>query len=80
MQCFGIPFKPLGPKMTKTVSCSNTTPPRRARRQPRGGGAAVEYALLPSECAGVLAEHAGNGGVRCYRILFKSVVTLGLKG
>ena len=25
MQCFGIPFKPLGPKMTKTVSCSNTS-------------------------------------------------------
>jgi hypothetical protein len=25
MQCFAIPFKPLGPKMTKTVSCSNTT-------------------------------------------------------
>ena len=24
MQCFAIPFKPLGPKMTKTVSCSNT--------------------------------------------------------
>ena len=25
MQCFAIPFKPLGPKMAKTVSCSNTT-------------------------------------------------------
>ena len=29
MQCFAIPFKPLGPKMTKTVSCSNTTNLRR---------------------------------------------------
>ena len=29
MQCFGIPFKPLGVrKMTKTVSCSNTTSSR----------------------------------------------------
>ena len=25
MQCFAIPFKPLGPKMAKTVSYSNTT-------------------------------------------------------
>ena len=25
MQCFGIPFKPLGPKMGQSVGYSNTT-------------------------------------------------------
>ena len=50
MQCFGIPFKPLGPKMTKTGSCSNTT---------RGGDRGLHGTRsgVPQEVLSVLVRH-----------------------
>ena len=55
MQCFAIPFKPLGPKMAKTVSCSNTTlethgRPEAGRGLVRDGVAPVEVGLHPLPC------------------------------
>jgi hypothetical protein len=48
MQCFAIPFKPLGPKMTKTVSYSNT-----AQKQFQSPAGSSTMPVIPSNMSDI---------------------------